>query len=135
MVKEFVQFLISEVDTKLLKWVPLHSQEEDITWLITWPLTVYLTDLEILKAKDIEHSDELWIVCAWVGASVDLIDQPGEGTRVESLRHCMTILPGLETEKTQEMHNNIIIFKSTLEILISNQSRLLKFTKIHDTPH
>ena len=102
MVKELVQFLISEVDAELLKRVPLHSQEEEITWLITWPLVVHLTDLKILKAKDIEHSDEFWIVWAWVGASVDLIDQPGEGTGVESLRHRMTILPSLEIEKTQK---------------------------------
>ena len=58
-------------------------------------------DLKVLKAKDVQHSNEPGGIRAGVGAGVDLVDQPGECAGVESLRHCMAVLPCLENKPSQ----------------------------------
>ena len=72
-IEEGVQLLVRVVDAELLERVLA----------------------EVLEAEDVEHSEEDAAVLARVGARVDLVHQPGEGARVESLGHGVPVLPGL----------------------------------------
>ncbi len=51
---------------------------------------------KVLEAKDVKEAEELGWVLPWVRARVDVIDEPGEGSGVEGLRHCMSVLTPLQ---------------------------------------
>lgn len=50
---------------------------------------------EVLEAEDIEDAEESRAILARICAVIDVIDEPGEGARVERLRHRVPVLPRL----------------------------------------
>ena len=60
------------------------------------------TNLEILKPKDVQHSNKLGVVRARVGAGVYLVDQPSKCPGVQGLRHGIAVLFSLEGRKDTE---------------------------------
>lgn len=73
MVEELVQLLVRIIDAELLEAV----------------------EREVLKAEDVEHPEKPRGILTRIRAVVHVIYEPGEGARVERLRHSVAILPGL----------------------------------------
>lgn len=69
MVEELVKLLICVVDAQLLKRV----------------------EMKVLKAKDVENADEASRVFSRIGTFVNVIDEPGKSSRVQSFGHRMSI--------------------------------------------
>lgn len=73
MIEELVQLLVRVIDAQLLETI----------------------GIEVLEAKDIQHTEKPRYVLARIRAVVDVIDEPGEGPGVQGLGHGVPVLLGL----------------------------------------